>query len=103
MIRQAYITIWRKNALWKENFQVEQDLVCNNTSNASPETIIETWNFYIKEEDNSDTKKEFLQNTEKKILDQDLLRDMEGLLRSGLMYDIQNVYKFVKTELLEKI
>jgi hypothetical protein len=57
----------------------------------------------MKQEDNSVTQKEFLDNMEKKILDQDFLRDMEGLLRPVLKYDINNAYKFVKTELLEKI
>tara|TARA_R110002072_G_scaffold218239_1_gene375955 strand:+ start:73 stop:246 length:174 start_codon:yes stop_codon:yes gene_type:complete len=57
----------------------------------------------MKEEDNSVTQKEFLENMEKKILDQDFLGDIEGLLRPGLTYDIQNAYEFVKTELFEKI
>lgn len=68
-----------------------------------PNTIIEAWNFYMKEEDNSVTQKEFLDNMEKKILDQDFLGDMEGLLRPGLSYNITEAYEFVKTELLEKI
>ncbi len=49
------------------------------------------------------TQKEFLENMEKKILDQDFLGDMEGLLRPGLTYGNENAYEFVKTELLEKI
>ena len=71
--------------------------------NVDPNTIIEAWTFYMKEEDNSITQKEFLENMEKKILDQDFLRDMEGLLRPGLSYNIVEAYEFVKTELLEKI
>lgn len=57
----------------------------------------------MKEENNSVTQKEFLENMEKKILDQDFLGDMEGLLRPGLTYGNENAYEFVKTELLEKI
>lgn len=72
-------------------------------ANADPNTIIEAWNFYMKEEDNSVTQKEFLENMEKKILDQDFLADMEGLLRPGLSYKIIEAYEFVKSELLEKI
>jgi hypothetical protein len=71
--------------------------------NVEPHTIIEAWNFYMKEEDNSVTQKEFLENMEKKILDKDFLADMEGLLRPGLSYKITEAYEFVKKELLEKI
>ena len=71
--------------------------------NVNPNTVIEAWNFYMKEEDNSVTQKEFLENMEKKIQDQDFLGDMEGLLRPGLSYKITEAYEFVKTELLEKI
>jgi predicted nucleotidyltransferase component of viral defense system len=49
-------------------------------SDVNPRAIIEAWNFYMKEEDNRVTQKEFLENMEKKILDQDFLGDMEGLL-----------------------
>lgn len=68
-----------------------------------PNTIIEAWSFYMKEEDNSVTQKEFLENMEKKILDQDFLADIEGLLRPDLSYKVNEAYEFVKTELLEKI
>tara|TARA_R110001592_G_scaffold42009_2_gene136701 strand:- start:571 stop:1353 length:783 start_codon:yes stop_codon:yes gene_type:complete len=72
-------------------------------SKVEPLTIIKAWNFYMEEEGNSVTQKEFLENMEKKILDQDFLGDMEGLLRPDLTYDINNAYEFVKAELLEKI
>lgn len=71
--------------------------------NVDPNTIIEAWNFYMKEEDNSVTQKEFLQNMEKKIEDADFAKDMNGLLRSGIDYNINEAYKFVKANLLEKI
>lgn len=71
--------------------------------NVDPSKIIEAWNFYMKEENNSVTRKEFLENMEKKILDQDFLGDMEGLLRPGLTYNIEDAYKFVKSKLLEKV
>lgn len=72
-------------------------------SDVKPLTIIKAWNFYMEEEGNNVTQKEFLENMEKKILDQDFLGDMEGLLRPDLTYDINNAYEFVKAELLEKI
>ena len=65
--------------------------------------IIEAWKFYMKQEDNSVSQKEFLENMEKKISDQDFLGDMEGLLRPGLTYEIIEAYELVKTEILEKI
>lgn len=72
-------------------------------SNVDASKILEAWNFYMKQEDNSVTQKEFLENMEKKILDQDFLGDMEGLLRPGISYKITEAYEFVKKELLEKI
>lgn len=71
--------------------------------NVDPNKIIEAWNFYMKEENNSVTQKEFLENMEKKILDQDFLGDMEGLLRPDLSYKITEAYEFIKKELLEKV
>lgn len=71
--------------------------------NVDPGKIIEAWNFYMKEENNSATQKEFLDNMEKKISNQDFLADMEGLLRPGLSYKITGAYEFVKKELLERI
>lgn len=71
--------------------------------NADPNKIIEAWRFYMKREENCVSQKEFLDNMEKKILDQDFLGDMEGLLKPGLSYKIIEAYEFVKKELLEKI
>lgn len=65
--------------------------------------IIEAWKFYMKEEKNSVSQKEFSENMEKKILDRDFVGDMKGLLRPGLVYKIDEAYKFVKEGLLEKI
>lgn len=71
--------------------------------NVDPKKIIKAWNFYMTEENNSVTQKEFLENMEKKTLDPDFLADMEGLLRPGLSYKVTEAYDFIKTELLEKI
>jgi predicted nucleotidyltransferase component of viral defense system len=72
-------------------------------TDVNTDRIIEAWKFYMKKEDNSVTQKEFLENMEKKIEDQDFLGDMEGLLRPGLSYKVTEAYELVKTELLEKI
>lgn len=69
----------------------------------NPDAVIEAWNFYMKKEDNSVTKKEFVQNMEKKIADQDFSRDMEGLLRPGLSFNVVEAYEYLKASLLEKI
>lgn len=71
--------------------------------NVDPERIIEAWKFYMSKEGNSISQKEFSDNLEKKMLDEDFLKDMEGLLRPGLIYNIGQTYEFVKKELLEKI
>lgn len=63
--------------------------------------IIEAWKFYMKQEDNSVSQKEFIENMEKKISDQDFLGDMQGLLRPDLSYKITVAYEFIKKELLE--
>ncbi len=72
-------------------------------SNADANKIIEAWKFYMVHEDNTISQQEFLDNIEKKIEDQDFLTDMQGLLRPGLEYDINQAYKLIKAELLEKI
>lgn len=71
--------------------------------NVDPSKIIEAWHFYMKEEGNSMTQKEFLENMEKKIKDPDFLNDMEGLLRPHLSYEVNEAYEFIKIELLERI
>ncbi len=65
--------------------------------------IIDAWNFYMDKENNRVSKKDFLENMERKIKDSDFLHDMEGLLRPGISYDTENAYEFVSTELIDKI
>lgn len=72
-------------------------------TNVDPNAIIEAWKFYMKEEDNSVTQKEFLENMEKKIEDSDFRGDMIGLLRSGIEYNINEAHGFIKANLLAKI
>jgi hypothetical protein len=73
--------------------------------NVDPNKIVEAWSIYVKEDNNvmQLSKKEFLKNMGKKILDQDFLGDMDGLQRPGLVYKIAEAYEFVKEELLKKI
>lgn len=65
--------------------------------------VIEAFKHYMNEEGNEVTQKEFLENMEKKIEDADFTGDMNGLLRSGIEYDIKQAYEFVKTNLLERV
>lgn len=67
------------------------------------EQVIQAFKHYMKEEGNEVTQKEFIENMEKKIEDTDFIGDMNGLLRSGIEYNINSAYEHVKTNLLEKI
>jgi predicted nucleotidyltransferase component of viral defense system len=72
-------------------------------ANVNLNKVIEAFKYYINEEGNNVTQKEFLENMEKKIEDADFTGDMKGLPRSGIVYDINEAYELVKTNLLEKI
>ena len=72
-------------------------------TNADANKIIEAWKFYMNEEGNTVSQKDFLENLQKKITDKDFLGDMEGLLRPGLSYDIEKAYDLVKKKLIDKI
>lgn len=65
--------------------------------------VIKAFKHYMNEEGNAVTQKEFLENVDKKIEDADFTGDMNGLLRSGISYNIKEAHGFVKTNLLEKI
>jgi predicted nucleotidyltransferase component of viral defense system len=67
------------------------------------ERIINAFHHYLAAEGNKVTQNQFIENMEKKILDPDFQGDMNGLLRSGIEYEIAEAYDFVKTNLLEKI
>jgi hypothetical protein len=60
-------------------------------------------NYNMNEEGHRVTQKEFIENMEKKIEDDDFSGDMKGLLRSGIEYDIREAYEFIKKEILEKL
>lgn len=74
-----------------------------SNSDVNVNRVIEAFKYLMKEEDNNVTQKEFIENMEKKIEDSDFRGDMNGLLRSGVVYDIIEAYELVKTNLLEKI
>lgn len=74
-----------------------------NNADVNLGRVIEAFKNYMNEEGNTVTQREFLENMEKKIDDADFKGDMNGLLRSGITYDINEAYEFVKTNLLVKI
>ena len=74
-----------------------------SNTEVNTENVIEAFKHYMKEEGNDVTQKEFLDNMDKKIEDADFMGDMNGLLRSGIEYNINEAYEFVKINLLEKI
>jgi predicted nucleotidyltransferase component of viral defense system len=65
--------------------------------------IIEAWRIYIEKEGNRISAKEFLNNMDEKIRDSEFLGDINGLLRPGLMYDIERSYEMVKKEILKNL
>ncbi len=64
--------------------------------------VIKAFKHYMSEEGNAVTQKEFLENMKKKIEDADFTGEMNGLLRSGIAYDINEAYGLVKKEILER-
>jgi hypothetical protein len=74
-----------------------------NNAEVNTVKVIEAFKYYMKEEGNDVTQKEFIENMEKKIEDADFRGDMNGLLRNGIIYDINEAYELVKKEILEKI
>ncbi|MCP9765666.1 nucleotidyl transferase AbiEii/AbiGii toxin family protein [Lacihabitans soyangensis] len=72
-------------------------------ANVDTERLVAAFKHYMHEEGNAVTQKDFMENMEKKIEDADFVGDMNGLLRSGISYDINEAYEFVKKEILEKI
>lgn len=73
------------------------------TLDADPAKIIEVWKHYLDQEGHTISRDHFLTNMDEKIKDKDFLGDMEGLLRAGITYDIEQAYAFCRKEILEKI
>lgn len=74
-----------------------------NNADVNVKKVVEAFKYYMKEENNTITQKEFLENMEKKIQEADFIGDMNGLLRRGIIYDINEAYEQVKINLLQKI
>ena len=74
-----------------------------NNAEVNVDKVIKAFRNYMNAEGNRFTQKEFIENIEKKIEDADFIVDMNGLPRSGITYDINSAYEFVKKEILEKL
>lgn len=74
-----------------------------NNKDTDVKKVVEGFKYYMKEEGNTVTQKELLKNMEQKIEDPEFKGDMTGLLRTGIDYQIEEAYDFVKKHLLEKI
>lgn len=65
--------------------------------------VIEAFKYYMNEEGNKVSQKDFLKNLGGKIEDKDFIGDTFGLLRNEIKYDVDEAHEFVRTNLLEKI
>jgi predicted nucleotidyltransferase component of viral defense system len=66
--------------------------------------IIESFNAYMKFSVNSiPTKRQFILNLEEKEQDQNFLKDMDGLIRSGISYNQKEAFEWIKDEVLIKL
>ena len=74
-----------------------------NIAEVNTERVLKAFKHYLSKEVNQISRKDFIENIEKKIEDVNFIGDMNGLLRSGIKYDINEAYEFVKSNLLEKI
>ena len=57
----------------------------------------------MNKEGNTVTQTEILENIKIKIEDDEFIGDMHGLLRTGINFDINEAYNYIKTNLLKKI
>lgn len=72
--------------------------------NLDIDSIVECYKKYISfSVDNPPTKKQYLLNMEKKLVDPDFQGDIYGLLRPGVEYDQDKAYELIRNELIEKI
>lgn len=65
--------------------------------------IIYAWKMYMKQEGKRISRKEFLLNMDKKMVDKAFATDMDNLLRPKLTYPIEEAFDLVKEKIIEKI
>ena len=110
MIDQAAITQWRKQKPWESDAQVEQDLLICRCLVAiySDEFLASQLAFrggtalhklYL----SPPTYKQFVNNMEAKMIDEEFLGDTMGLLRPERNFDPIVAYQLVKEELIDRL
>lgn len=74
-----------------------------NNASVNVESVIKAFRYYMQAEGAMISQKLFVENIDKKILDEDFIGDTNGLLRPGIVYDVVEAYEQVKKEILEKL
>lgn len=72
-----------------------------STAGANPKRIAEAFKQYINKQGLSVSRKEFIDNIEEKMQDENFRHDTPALLIPGLEYNIDDAWKLVKQELIE--
>ena len=65
--------------------------------------LIHAYHEYLTAGDTKIKKEDFITNLEEKMLDDNFRKDIVGLLRPGITFDIDIAHKLVKTEILDKL
>lgn len=76
---------------------------CITQTEVQIDQVIEAWKIYVDREGNRISQKEFLNNMDRKILDNEFLSDIDGLLHPRIAYDVTKSYDIVRKEVLEKL
>lgn len=71
--------------------------------NPDPVKIVNTFKEYLAFNGLSVTYKEFMQNLENKMNNVDFVKDISGLIRPGIHYQIDKLYQLVKLELIDRL
>jgi len=67
------------------------------------EEIIQSYYFHLSAAGTKIKKEEFIANVDEKMHDDNFRNDMIGLLRPGIKFNMEEAYKVVKTEILERL
>lgn len=67
------------------------------------EKIIHAYHSYLTFAGTKINKEKFIANVDEKMQDDNFRKDIIGLLRPGIIFDIEEAYKVVKTEILERL
>ncbi len=123
MIPRRYITEWKVNAPWPNDGQIEQDLVIERAlyqrkkgrdlfdlfyalinANVDSGKVIEAYHQYMDfSVGQTPSKKEFIINMDQKMKDPDFIGDIYALLRPGTIYDQNEAYELIRSEIIDKM